>query len=217
MLDFAAEYRPFFIAACFLFAAMSLFQFGVAFTNWRSKQPVIAAFACLSGFAYLYPASLTAKAAVFGPEFFRWFIGDLGFVPFCSLAFAGRVFTLKRSPSDTFGARHNEQMVERLTIARWAMIFAFVAITLYELLMGVIYLTNPDKEIHSVGTTDPIDLVMYVLGLYLSLRLLSTMKRPIVQRLALALEAEAAEKALRAAKAHARKQANRKSNSRRRR
>lgn len=213
MLNFAAEHPLIFIILCCLFAAVSLFLFAIALMEWRRNQPIMAALACLGGLGYLWPVGLMAKMAVFGPAFLRWYVADLGFVALFGLVAAISVFTQKQSHPGEPKSQTYARMIDKLAMTRRVMVVAFVGITTYELLMGVMYLTSPGIKVQDVGSTDPIDLVMYAIGLYVGLRLVSVMRKPVARQLDLALEIEATERAAHEAQVRAAKLARRKSKS----
>lgn len=217
MLEFGNEHPMVFIIPCLLLGAVSLYSFVTAFAQWRKMQPVMAAFSCLAGIAYLWPISLTAKIAGFGPEVLRWYVADLGFVPMFGLIVARQAFSQKLFSRDEARSLYYARMIDRLAAAKRLMIVAFVGITAYEIFMGIVYATNPDIEVDGVGSTDPIDLALYIVGLSLGLYLVNVMKKPIMERLVVAQEAEAKERAEQAARVRAIKQAKRKQRTRRRR
>jgi len=139
----------------------------------------------------LWPTGLLAKILVLGPEFLRWYVADIGFVLVLpALAILEQAVPPRSSYANEPLSAIYRRTLDKLGLTRTVVKVAFIGVVCYELLMGLIYWRYPDINVQDVGSTDPIDILMYTIGLIVGLKLLKTIEAPYTRQLKLAEETE---------------------------
>lgn len=176
MFEEFAPYRTPFIIAFVAMILWNLFYVVRATFAWRAHDKFAAAFYAYNAVALLWPTSLIAKVLIVGPDFFRWYAGDIGFVLMAPAMFKLRLSVPpRRKDADEPLSAVYTRAVDNLMMTKYMVFTMTVIITGYEVLMGVLYWSHPEVEPIGVGSFDPIDVVMYLLGAFIGAKLLNTM------------------------------------------
>ena len=176
MFEEFAPYRSLFMAAFVVAVTWNLFHVLKATMAWRANDTLAAAFYSYKAVAFLWPTSLIAKILIIGPSFLRWHVGDIGFVLMlpAMIKLTMSVPAMRKSADEPLSAVYMRS-VDNLMITKYMVFVMTVIITGYEVLMGVLYKTHPDVEPIGVGSFDPIDVAMYLLGAFIGAKLLNVM------------------------------------------
>lgn len=176
MFEEFVPFRPLFLVALVVVIVWNLFHAMRAVLAWRAKKPLDAALYAYLAVGYLWPTSLIAKVLVVGPDWFRWHAGDIGFVLMLPayIKLSMSVPPRRVDASEPISSVYR-RTIDNLKIAKIMVFIMTVIIIGYEILTGVLYSIRPDIEPIGVGSFDPIDVAMYVLGAFIGAKLLNTM------------------------------------------
>jgi hypothetical protein len=121
----------------------------------------------------LYPLGNGFKFAIWGPEFFRFHLTDIGFP-----AWLGFVLFLHGTIHDRLADKSTsdvtiEETISLLRYRRKLLIAGLVMSYAYEIITGVMYWVRSDLPAKYVGSFDLVDMVMYTLGAALGFAVLA--------------------------------------------
>lgn len=155
----------------------------------------------------MYGIGLICKVLMIGPEFLRWYVADIGFPAAVGLFLSLGSEVLNRNKVAAMSERDHTDWV--LFNRQFMLIYAGILSIGYEFVTGFLY-ARSDLEVSSVGSTDPIDILMYVTGVATALWFVRREKR-IIQEQRLEEDAQIAKAAekVKQARHEARKQTQR--------
>lgn len=109
----------------------------------------------------MYGIGVLCKVLVIGPEFLRWYIADIGFPIAVGWCLAEISSVLSHRKVAAMSRREYTDWV--LFNRQFMVVYAGILSIGYEFLTGFLY-ARSDLEVSRVGNTDPIDMLMYVVG-----------------------------------------------------
>lgn len=117
--------------------------------------------------AALYPAGLTFKLLILGPEFFRFHLTDIGFPVVVGWIIMSHARQRHNDAGTRLDDHYREQIAETTTYIR-AIIIGCGLSYAYESFVGLFYWFLADRLVGQtnllVGNFDPVDMLMYTLG-----------------------------------------------------
>lgn len=134
----------------------------------RPSQRYLAVNDFIHAIAWLYPVGMLLKFSGFGPDFLRYWLGDVGFPVFIASMFVSlmmrRVDRVDPAKDYAMWLRDRRSFT---TLNLWALGVAFLLSLGYEVMTGVMNATGPEgysSHDFGIGSFDPIDVLMYAIG-----------------------------------------------------
>lgn len=145
-----------------LFSALSMFILRSDKINFYERSLFL--------LATSYPIGVACKVLTLGPEFFRYYLADLGF-PIAVSVFLLIPLELGLSQRNFqfINGSHRIRIEMLFSARRFALAIALLLSYSYELTIGVLYNLNPDVQGQVIGNFDWLDMLMYTIGAALAL------------------------------------------------
>ena len=120
-----------------------------------------------------YPLGVGCKMALWGPEFFRFYLADIGFPLFVGYALYEWSVQRRDTPVQTKSSHPLEEWVTYCRLRRSTLVAGFVISLLFEAAWGVLMWQHPEAlELELAGGFDLWDVASYIIGTALGLCML---------------------------------------------